>query len=290
MEVIRDPRLTSGFVYENPLPLLGAVTHCGEAVTIAGHALESHQHQGFEFILSCRGSYTWSVGRQRYRQEAGDMFITFPCQTHQTAPVSHPASHQLWLGVRLAELGEDSAELGVQLMKGRHHLLPSCADTEPLLRGIVRQAAGAGPEREAVAAAYLATLVRVLRQRLALGRPTEAPAGPPYSYPVLRVMQLMQQRLGERLTMSDLAKASGLGVSQLSRRFRCEVGQSPARYHRQLRLDAARDRLLAPDATILGTAISCGFSSSQHMSRLFRDAVGMTPRTWQRHGTARPPR
>jgi len=282
MEVVRDPRLISGFIYDRPLPMLPAVTHCGEAVTTRQHALASHRHEGFEFMLACRGSYTWATGHQQYRQQAGDVFIAFPGHPHRTAPVPHPSCHQLWLGVRLGDLGSEGDALARELATGGHHLLAGCPEAEPLLRGIVQQAVGGRPRREEVAAAYLTTLVRLLAQRLSRpGGGAVEPADVRYSYPVLKAMHLMRANLSQRLTLADLARAGGLGPSQLCRQFRNEVGHSPAQYHRQLRLDAAKERLLAPGSSIADAALSSGFSSSQHLSKIFRDSVGMTPGAWR---------
>lgn len=284
VKVIRDPRLTSGFVYESPLPGLPAVTHCGEAVTTSGHVMEPHSHLGFELMYACRGSYTWAVGRDHYLQQAGDIFVAFPGQLHRTASVTHPVCQQLWLGVRLDLLGSEGRSLATDLHRSRTHLIQGCPEIEPLLRGVVLQSVRAVEERNGVADAYLLTLVRLLGQRLSSDRDIGERVGVRHSYPILKALHLMRQNLSERLTLLDLAKAAGIGESQLCRRFRNEVGQSPAQHHRQLRLEAARDRLLVPGASILETAVSCGFSSSQHMSTVFQQTVGMTPKRWQQTG------
>jgi AraC-like DNA-binding protein len=227
------------------------------------------------------------VRQRRYRQLTGDMFIAFPGQDHHTAPVAHPVCHQLWLGVDLGQLGGEAAGLGRELTRGGHHLLPGCHEAEPLLRGIVQQAVGGRPHGEEVAEAYLTALVRLLLQRLSGSAPDPVePVGVRYSYPVLKAIRLMRQNLSVRLAVADLARAGGLGVSQLCRLFRDEVGHSPAQYHRQLRLEAAKERLLAPGVSIAETAHSCGFASSQHLSKAFRDSVGMTPGEWRRAGRA----
>ena len=288
MKVIQDPRLTSGFLYESPLADLPAVTHCGEAVTKPDHRMEPHSHLGFEFMYVCRGRYSWAIGRHSYRQSAGDIFVAFPGQLHRTAAVQHASSHQLWLGIQLERLGSEGENLAQLLRGSRAHLITGCAEAEPLLRGLVMQSVRAGQRRSLVAQAYLLTLVRVLAQRIdSTGRDNTETVGVPYSYPVLKALHLMRENLSVRITLVDLARASGIGESQLCRRFRSEVGQSPADYHRQLRLEAARDRLLMPGASILDTAVSCGFSSSQHMSTVFQQTMGMTPRQWQQ--TARTP-
>ncbi|HLL90914.1 MAG TPA: AraC family transcriptional regulator [Tepidisphaeraceae bacterium] len=289
MQVIRDPSLTSGFVYENPLPDLDAVTHCGEAVTTARHAIPTHRHTGFEFMYVCRGAYTWASGQREYAQGVSDLFVAFPGDPHRTADRPHPPCHQLWLGVRLDRLGDDGAALASRLTRERRHVVQRCPEVEPILRGIVQQAVRPGAGRAAVAAAYLTVLVRVIAQRLADG--DAAGAGPErpgvrYSYPVLKALHLMAAHLDRRLTLAELAHATGGGTSQLCKLFREEVGQSPAEHHLWLRLNAAKERLLAADASILDAALDCGFSSPQHLSTHFRRAFGLTPRQWMRQPRA----
>ena len=236
-------------------------------------------------MFSCSGGYTWSIGESRYEQRVSDVFITFPRQRHHTAPVAHPACHQLWVGVQLAQFCDEGDLLARRLVSQDRHLISAFPEAEPLLRGVVLQAVSSAADRESVAGAYLLTFVRVLAQRLARSAfETVEPASLRYSYPVLKAIQLMRTNIGSRVSLPDLARAAGVGVSQLCRRFRDEVGQSPAQYHRRLRLDAAKQRLLAPGSSMLDTAMSCGFSSSQHMSRLFHDEFGTTPRAWRQAG------
>ncbi len=282
VRVISHPQLTSGFVYEDPLPTLPMITHCGEAVTTTRHHMSTHQHTGFEFMYVCRGAYTWAAGGSDHRQRVGDLFVSFPRQPHATAPVPHPVCHHLWLGVELDEMA-DGAQLARCLRDRGQQLIRGCTEVEPLMRGLVLQSVGSGSGREAVASAYLATLVQLLLQYVRRD-PTQTgeAVGLRYSYPVLKAVHLMRENLAERIPLTDLAKAAGIGVSQLCRRFRLEVGQSPAEHHRRLRLDIAKERLLAPDASIADTAHSCGFSSAQHLSRLFRENYGLTPGEWMR--------
>lgn len=292
MRIVRDQRLTSGFLQERPLADLPALTHCGEGVTTRLHALDVHRHEAFELMYVCRGSYTWWSGGRAHLQRATDVFVTRPGESHRTAEAPHPVCHQLWLGVDLALLpGSEGADLAQRLQESGRHVVRGCAEVEPLMRGVLLQTVSTAPDRAEVVTAYLRALVSVLRQRLAAGERADGQgsrAGQsadgtamPHTFPVLKALELMREHLAERLTLEDLALAAGLGESQLCRRFRDELGMSPARHHRQMRLDEARRRLRNPETSVVDTAVSCGFSSSQHLSTLFKEAYGVSPRRWQ---------
>lgn len=283
MTAARDVRLTSGFIHDAPFPALPALTHCGEGVTTDSHVVSPHEHSGFELMYVCRGAYTWSVGPVRYRQHPGDLLFTTPRQRHGTAPDVHVACHQLWLGLDLAAYGGDTDDVDRALRVRPSSIFRGFPEVEPLMRGVVLQAAMAGPHREEVVSAYLVALVSVIRQRLAH---EEAPGAVlRYSYPVLKAIELMRDHVAHPMSLKQLAAHSGVGVTQLCRRFRDEVGHSPGDYYRGIRLDEARQRLLNPEATIVDTAVSCGFSSSQHLTTLFRKKFGVTPGQWQTRAT-----
>ena len=62
---------------------------------------------------------------------------------------------------------------------------------------------------------------------------------------VLRAIQFMRENLKARLSIGAVAIASGLSERSLRRQFRCFSGQSPAAFHRGLRLEA-RETCCAP--------------------------------------------
>ena len=61
------------------------------------------------------------------------------------------------------------------------------------------------------------------------------------------------------------------------REFKCETGDSPARYIRCTQLEAARKLLSATELEITRIAELTGFSSSNYFSQVFRRDTGMTP-------------
>lgn len=95
------------------------------------------------------------------------------------------------------------------------------------------------------------------------------------------VLELIEERLGERLTVSDLADSLGLSAAFLSRAFKGALGKPPHDYIIDRRLARARLLLSAGKADLSAIAQLCGFSSHAHMSTVFRARLGVTPSHFQ---------
>jgi AraC-like DNA-binding protein len=283
MKVLRDPQIISGFVYENPVDDLPSLTHCGEALCCRGHHRKPHAHAGFEFLYLARGQATWKADGIVTTQAMGDLYVAYPHEKHGTGPVPNPENHHLWVGLKLDRLGGAAPKLAAELRKQRVRSLTGCPEVEPVLRGLVAQVVANQPGRREAIEAYLALFITLVRQRLKSGeRRAPVPTALPYSHAVQRAVAYMEQQLDRRLPLRDLAAmATARSVPHFCTQFRREVGVSPAAYHLQLRLDAARLTLRQPGFDVTKVALQHGFSSSQHFSTLFRRTFGVTPREWK---------
>jgi transcriptional regulator GlxA family with amidase domain len=59
--------------------------------------------------------------------------------------------------------------------------------------------------------------------------------------------------------------------------FRQYLGQSPARFYLELRLEYAHHLLLQSDLDIIDVAVACGFVSASHFSKCYRSLYGVSP-------------
>ena len=84
-------------------------------------------------------------------------------------------------------------------------------------------------------------------------------------------------RLAEPITLDDLARAAQLSKSRLHARFQRELGLAPMAWVRELRLQAARDRLLATAEPVARIGCACGFPDQFHFSRAVRARFGASP-------------
>jgi AraC family transcriptional regulator len=284
MRIIRDAQITSGFLYEEPLESTSPVTHCGDAVCMVGHEVPWHAHPGFELHMLVRGHYPWRVAGQTIWQQMGQIMIFHPQQRHRTHGKAAEECHHLWIGLHLDRLNATGKHLAKRLITEQRQLLGECREIEPVLRGIIAQVVTPRPRQRQVVGRYLDLLARLLLQQLEVADNQQALCQP-YDYPIQKVLYHMQTQLDHRLTVSELAAIAGWSVTHLCNQFHKQVGVTPVHYHQQLRLQAARNALKLPDASITKVALEFGFSSSQHFATLFQKAYGLAPREYMRQRT-----
>ena len=98
---------------------------------------------------------------------------------------------------------------------------------------------------------------------------------------VAKVMKFISRELARPLTLGDLARAGGVSNQHLLKLFRDRRMETPTRFLYTKRLEAARDWLAHTGLSIGEIADRCGFANAFHFSRKFREAHGISPRTWR---------
>jgi transcriptional regulator GlxA family with amidase domain len=79
------------------------------------------------------------------------------------------------------------------------------------------------------------------------------------------------------LSLDAVAARVGLSRRHLERIFKQHLDCHPARYYLELRLKRARQLLLQTDMSIMEVTVSCGFQSSPHFSKRYKDLFGHPP-------------
>jgi AraC-like DNA-binding protein len=100
---------------------------------------------------------------------------------------------------------------------------------------------------------------------------SNAPAG------LVQVMQMIDHRYHEPLTLDDLAEVANWSVAHLHDIFKQHTGTSPHQALLRRRLHAARERLIASNDRIKTIAHACGFTSAAGFCRTFKQITGQTP-------------
>ncbi len=89
--------------------------------------------------------------------------------------------------------------------------------------------------------------------------------------------------LAENLTIESLAKRTHSSPRHFARLFKDTFGTNVGEYVETLRLNAARERLGAPDQTLESIALSVGFGSADVFRRAFERRFGVSPRQYAGH-------
>ena len=97
------------------------------------------------------------------------------------------------------------------------------------------------------------------------------------------VKAAMDARLGEEVTLTELADLCGLSVQYFARAFAGTVGVPPYRWLQRRRLSRAQDLLLDARLGLAEVALACGFADQSHFTKSFTREVGISPGAWRRH-------
>ena len=100
--------------------------------------------------------------------------------------------------------------------------------------------------------------------------------------PVQRVVDWVQKSPASDLRLDCLAGIASVSPRHLSRLFRQTLGQTPAQYVENVRLERARYWLEQGEASIDHIAQRCGFGSVDSLRRVFVRQLGVTPADYRK--------
>lgn len=99
---------------------------------------------------------------------------------------------------------------------------------------------------------------------------------------ILQLSDYIQAHLTQPLKLADLAEVVGISPYHFSRLFKQSMGVTPHQYVLQQRVAQAQQMLKNTPMAIAEVALACGFNSQSHLTKRFRDTVGVTPSAYRK--------
>ncbi len=90
----------------------------------------------------------------------------------------------------------------------------------------------------------------------------------------------IRKNLHQKLSIESIAKLAYVSKSNFFKMFKDELGTSPNDFILQERINKAKE-LLASQNSIKETAYQTGFSDANYFTRVFKQLVGVTPKSYQ---------
>jgi len=135
----------------------------------------------------------------------------------------------------------------------------------------------AGTDVEGIVQAYRTLTCALLRAANPSTGPV--PRRSPCHPTVRRAAKRVRASFAESLSLEDLASELQMSKCHLARCFERSLGVPPHRYRRLLRLQRAR-RLLEAGLSVGEAANETGFADAPHLTRAFRNWLGVSPAAW----------
>jgi AraC-like DNA-binding protein len=97
------------------------------------------------------------------------------------------------------------------------------------------------------------------------------------SHRTAKAIAWVRLNYAKALRVEDLAQIAGMGVSTLHHHFRALTAMSPLQYQKQLRLHAARGRMLVDGLDAASAAFEVGYESASQFNREYSRFFGQPP-------------
>ena len=96
-----------------------------------------------------------------------------------------------------------------------------------------------------------------------------------------RVVDFIQDSLGNEISLGELAELAGLSPNYFLSAFRKATGKTPHRYLTEQRVATACELLHNPHYSLVDVSLTVGFSSQSHLTTVFRRFMKTTPAAYR---------
>ena len=97
-----------------------------------------------------------------------------------------------------------------------------------------------------------------------------------------RVREILRANIKCGVALKEVARECGLSVGYFSHAFRRTLGVAPHQWLIEQRVVLSKEKLRDDGLSLSDVAMECGFSDQSHLTRVFRQTVGVRPGAWRR--------
>ncbi|NBD32545.1 MAG: helix-turn-helix domain-containing protein [Cyanobacteria bacterium] len=96
-----------------------------------------------------------------------------------------------------------------------------------------------------------------------------------------QILEFIEANLATDISLEALANFTNFSTFHFCRLFKDTMGVTPHQYVIRRRIERAKKLLKYSDLKIVEIALACGFANQSHLSRHFRNLVGISPKAYR---------
>lgn len=250
--------------------------------------LIQHYHDTYEIYLQMAGTRTLILNDICYTLQPGDLYIIRPFELHYTQSRESPFYERYLMSIPPHILGSILTQAQASLLLGNLdscviHLDPGQKERilEHFRRADEYQKRNGFLAEKLVCCAVVEFLV-CLNDLLKVPSLKEELTGQDIPAEIVEVIHYINHNYHKNISLEDAAALVHLSKSHFCRLFHSSTGATFLEYLHNVRLARVHQLLLATTLPLSEVAARCGFSSTAHLSHVFRSAYGVSPREFRR--------
>lgn len=247
-----------------------------------------HYHDTYEIYLQLSGDRTLILNDVRYTLKPGDLYILKPFEIHYTESRESDSYERYVINLPVSVLHSLLSEGEIRLLL---HKLDSCvlhlSDGQAAQVLEYFRKADAFRRRHGFLADKLLCSV-ILQLLVLLGDMLEAAGaqdtleGKSIQPEIVSVIHYINTHYQENITLDTAAALVHMSRYHFCRLFSAATGATFLEYLYNVRLSKVHQMLLDTQLSLSQIAAKCGFASTAHLSRVFRNAYGVSPREFRK--------
>lgn len=245
------------------------------------HAYPRHSHDYYVICLIEQGFQTFTHQGQKHFTPPGGVILINPGAVHTGEPADDSGFQMRCLYPTVAHM-----QSAVEELTGRHEDVPFFKDVRVDQRWAsenlfaLHRALSQGAGVLEAESRFTWTMAQFIKQygdsRLTeqcLGREQNA---------VEQARRYIDECFAEGISLRELAAHVSLSPYYLLRAFRAQIGMPPHAYLDSVRIRRAQ-QLIEAGKPLADVAAEVGFSSQSHLTRRFKQIIGVTPGQYAQH-------
>lgn len=237
------------------------------------HRFVPHTHEAYSVGVVTRGAMSYDYRRAVFTAPAGTISIVEPGEVHTGFAGAECgwSYRNFFVGADLMRRIADASSAEPGLPRFASPVMVDRPLAERMLRLHRTLETSHEPlERES-------DLFEVLSELLTRHSSHRSESAPLRSRPaVRRACEYLRDTLEENVSLEQVATVAGYSPYHFLRIFRREVGLTPHGYQLKVRIDRAVE-LLDGSTPLAEAALECGFADQSHLTRRFKQVLGVTP-------------
>ncbi len=255
-------------------------------------SLNFHFNRGIEICYVREGNYQWTVEGKTYALYPGDSFFTCPWQKHGSpkgvldigcldwiiiAPEQFTKKKNLTCGKWSSLMRAEMLTLDKIFRDAYHtHIFKSQQAAllfDEMIQEILYRPVGFESRINRLTDELLISTARSLQEYHQKKIPGKSGAND-----IEKLKINLQNHIHYHWSVKEMSEIMNMRLSRFNAFVKGKTGYSPFQYLISLRVEAAKHYLKTSSLNITQIALECGFYSSQHFAKVFKDWTGMKPR------------